>query len=80
MNIIITVKAYLEQLRQAYPDKDVPNQKELAEILGITKTHVYRILNNRTENVNRHVLARIIGHLRGCGFDCDVGDLLRFVE
>ena len=86
MDVVVNIRPYLEHLKQIESTVPgdirlkVPSQGELAKVAGMHGSPFGRVLNNQTDKIDRHVLARIIGHLRGCGFDCDVGDLLTYIN
>ncbi len=85
MDIIVTLKSYLNELKEVESAKDtpkpVPTVTELAKTIGIHQSSLSKIANNRIGKVDRRLLAAIIHHLRAAGFEeTDVSDLLRYVD
>lgn len=84
MDIIITIKPYLQTLKAEQSKSEtplkVPNLRELAEAIGLSEKHFLRYANNQIKEHNLEVYAKTIAELRRRGFDTDVGDLLRYVE
>jgi hypothetical protein len=84
MTLIIALKHYLdtlrfeEQFKAADERRLVPTVAELAGEVGVSKQHLYKLLNNDTTVLNLTHVDGILKALRQRGFPTKVDDLLEF--
>jgi transcriptional regulator with XRE-family HTH domain len=64
MDIIVTLKSYLNELKEIETakgtPKPVPTVTELAKAVGINQSSLSKIANNRIGKVDRQLLAKIM--------------------
>lgn len=78
----ICLKEYLARLEREEGAKEegrtVPSMDGLAELVGIHRVTMNKIVNNRTKSLNFGIATRIIEAMSLLGFDMQITDLIIF--
>lgn len=74
----ITLKAYLAHLQDTQDIK--LSIRQLSELSGVKNSTLQKIADNEFGAISRRKLAAIIAALRAYDSECEVGDLLKYVE
>lgn len=86
MPMYVVLNEYLSRLSSIEARKPkgerrhVPSLTELAESVGIHRTILSRVANNRQLNLNLDVGSKIISEMRRRGFQMDTTDLVIYRE
>jgi DNA-binding Xre family transcriptional regulator len=86
MPMYINLEAYLSQLKaieKMKPEdqrRKVPTLSELADCLGMHKTSIIRLSNNKVKQLSLETGDKIIAEMRRRGFPMEVGDLIVYHE
>jgi DNA-binding Xre family transcriptional regulator len=86
MPLYINLKAYLstlEAIESTKPESDrkhVPSLSELADSLGMHKTSIIRLANNKVNQLSLETGDKIIIEMRRRGFPMEISDLLVYQE
>lgn len=78
----VQLGSYLQQLRaieRRKPENErrhIPTVKELAEVTGVHPNSISRIVNGYTRRLNLDIAGMILVHIRRCGFQIEVSDIL----
>lgn len=79
----IVIKDYLKRLeyeelqRPERARRRVPGLPELAQVAGISRQSIYRLVNGQTKLIDRETLEKIAAHFRCLGFEPRTTDLIR---
>lgn len=80
--IYVQLGSYLQQLRIIESRKSendrlhIPTVKELAEVAGVHPNSISRIVNGYTKRLNLDIAGAILVHMRRCGFQLEISDIL----
>ncbi len=86
MPLYINLKSYLstlEAIESTKPEsqkKHIPSLSELADSLGMHKTSIIRLANNKVSQLSLETGDRIITEMRQRGFPMEIGNLLVYQE